>query len=425
MAGHVEDRWYKDRKDATGNVIVGKNGRPLKDKTALHGTGMRYRVRYYADGSERSKSFPDRSLGEAEKFLALHQVSPLVKLLPASKPEEKPEPKLITFRDYTTEVRKGRSKDPIAVASVDTRLNTMVLPYLGDVPVQHFTTSTMREWLDWSSGRGVKDSYRAQIFDTISGFLQAAVFDGLLERNPCKADSVRRPVPEEYRPEPWPREKCLTIRSGLPPEYRPLMDIALRAGHRQMEALAFSPDDMDRNNLKLHIQRQIRWINGKPVFGLPKRRKTREVFITEDFITMVDDHTTAHEPYDVTLPWLVPDGDLITVRLLVPGPPPSQRHPFPPPVWRGNNFARDIWVPAFQTTATPYRKRIDGFHALRHTFASNLLAHGVSLIELANLLGHLDPAFTARTYTHLIPESPHRIRRAMTEAWLPSPHLTA
>jgi len=64
--GHVQDRWWKD---------VGKDdrGRPIREKTELHGNGMRYRVRYLdPNGRERSQSFPDRQKSAAEAFL--HEV---------------------------------------------------------------------------------------------------------------------------------------------------------------------------------------------------------------------------------------------------------------------------------------------------------------------------------------------------------------
>jgi integrase len=60
-----------------------------------------------------------------------------------------------------------------------------------------------------------------------------------------------------------------------------------------------------------------------------------------------------------------------------------------------------------------YRNRADGVHALRHFYASTLLAQGVSIKELAEYLGHSDPGFTLRTYTHLVPSSYERARLAI------------
>ncbi|WP_328612842.1 tyrosine-type recombinase/integrase [Amycolatopsis sp. NBC_00355] len=58
-------------------------------------------------------------------------------------------------------------------------------------------------------------------------------------------------------------------------------------------------------------------------------------------------------------------------------------------------------------------KRVDGFHALRHFYASTLLDAGESITALAEHLGHSDPGFTLRTYAHLMPSSKDRTRRAV------------
>ena len=41
------------------------------------------------------------------------------------------------------------------------------------------------------------------------------------------------------------------------------------------------------------------------------------------------------------------------------------------------------------------------FHALRHTFASILIAQGRDPVFVADQLGHADPSITLRTYAHL------------------------
>jgi hypothetical protein len=63
MAGHIQDRWYKS--------IPGPDGKPVRVKTDRFGIGYRYRARYIApDGSEKSKSFPDKQKRKAEAWLA-------------------------------------------------------------------------------------------------------------------------------------------------------------------------------------------------------------------------------------------------------------------------------------------------------------------------------------------------------------------
>ena len=44
-----------------------------------------------------------------------------------------------------------------------------------------------------------------------------------------------------------------------------------------------------------------------------------------------------------------------------------------------------------------------------------MLAGGVSIKELAEYLGHADPAFTLRVYAHLLPSSHDRARQVINE----------
>ncbi|GHH89172.1 hypothetical protein GCM10017771_38140 [Streptomyces capitiformicae] len=57
--------------------------------------------------------------------------------------------------------------------------------------------------------------------------------------------------------------------------------------------------------------------------------------------------------------------------------------------------------------------RANGMHALRHFYASVLLDAGESIKALSDYLGHHDPSFTLRTYTHLMPNSEARTRAAV------------
>lgn len=107
----------------------------------------------------------------------------------------------------------------------------------------------------------------------------------------------------------------------------------------------------------------------------------------------------------MTLPWKDPEGDPVTVRLLVTGDGGR--------LYTGDLFHKVVWMGAFRAAGLTYRKRADGMHALRHFYASVLLAQGVSIKELAEYLGHSDPGFTLWTYTHLVPSSHERARLAV------------
>lgn len=55
-------------------------------------------------------------------------------------------------------------------------------------------------------------------------------------------------------------------------------------------------------------------------------------------------------------------------------------------------------------------------HALRHFCASAWLDGGVSIRAVSEYLGHTDAGFTLRVYTHLMPASEDRARKAIDRA---------
>lgn len=59
------------------------------------------------------------------------------------------------------------------------------------------------------------------------------------------------------------------------------------------------------------------------------------------------------------------------------------------------------------------RLRENGNHALRHFYASTALHEGESIKAFSEYLGHADPGFTLRAYTHLVEGSAERTKRAV------------
>lgn len=83
--------------------------------------------------------------------------------------------------------------------------------------------------------------------------------------------------------------------------------------------------------------------------------------------------------------------------------------------FRRGGFRLGVWLPALKRAGIAEPTRDDGMHALRHLYASLLLDAGESIKALSGYLGHSDPGFTLRIYTHLMPTSHERTRRAVDE----------
>ena len=69
-------------------------------------------------------------------------------------------------------------------------------------------------------------------------------------------------------------------------------------------------------------------------------------------------------------------------------------------------------------------------HALRHAYASLLIAAGESVKVVSERLGHTNAAMTLNVYSHLFPDSEEKTRKAIDDAFakpsaLPVPSKSA
>jgi integrase len=176
-------------------------------------------------------------------------------------------------------------------------------------------------------------------------------------------------------------------------------------GLRQGEAFALSPEDVDLLRGRVEIRRQVKlFASNRQVFALPKGRKTRTIPLPDSVRDELAAHLTLYPAKDVTLPWETVSGEALTVPLLLSTRERSALN---------RNYVNTyVWKRAL-TAAGVSATRENGCHALRHFYASTLLDAGESIKALSEYLGHADPGFTLRTYTHLMPSSDERTRRAV------------
>lgn len=404
--GHVDDRWMKPKRDDGGKVVLNGRGKPVMERTELYGRGLRYRVRYIdPTGVERSKSFPDRQRKRADDFLIEVE---------SDKREGKyvdPRASKKTFRQQAESWVRAQSADPATREALRSRLESRIYPVFGNLPVGRIVPSTIRDWVSALDERKYADNYKAVLFDIVAGVLDTAVDDRLIRDNPCHAKTVRRPIRRSPRVEVWPDDRVALVRGGLKridARYSVVAPLGVGLGLRQGEVLGFSPDDIDREAMTVHIQRQTKYVKGTLMFALPKREKTRYAPLSRALLDVIDEHMEEFPARPVTLPWGSATGKPVTVRLLIVKADGK--------ALSGDLFNKIVWKPAFGKAGLDYRNRADGMHALRHLYASKLLARGVSVKELADYLGHEDPGFTLRVYTHLLPSSHERARQAVDEA---------
>ena len=375
---HVEDRWKRgDRR----------------------GAGRRWRVRYAGpDGRERSRSF-DRKV-DAERFRAQAEadVQRGTWIDPAAGK--------VTLRRYADGWLAAQTFDEATRDSQERRLRLHVYPVLGDQALGQLAArpSAIQAWI---RGLSVADTTARGILTTLSMVLNAAVDDGLIQRNPCSAKSVRAPRVTGRKVVPWTAAEVASVQQALPDRYRALADVGRGLGLRQGEAFGLAVEDVDFMRRVVHVRRQVKRLGNSLVFAPPKGGKERDVPLPGSVGLRLSAHIAAHPAAAVPLPWRALDGSPVPARLLFTT---AERKAI-----TRTPFVQRHWHPALRKVGLLVARE-NGFHALRHYFASVLLHDGVDIAALASYLGHGDPGFTLRTYVHLMPDAADRMRSVVDKA---------
>jgi integrase len=425
VAGYTEDRWTK------AGPPDPKTGKPTRVPTDLYGKCKRYRV--CGIPGVRKRSFDRKADAEAWKSKVQSD------LMRGEFVDHRDGN--ITLAEYVTaEYWPTKTGDPSTLQTIETRINNRILPFLGDQRLNAIKVPQLRKYLaDLDERYGPASIIES--WGTLSSILQAAVDDEKIPRNPCLAKTVRPPSKPERKARAWSRERVMAVRAGLDDRFKVMVDLGVGAGLRQGEVLGLSPDDIEED--LIHVRRQIRVVRNRLVYSLPKGGKTRTVPLPKRLAESIAEHVERFPPLEVTLPWTnpaAPENDKQaaerapqTHRLLVTGERQQgalRRSTFNEGVWKRALVAAGVIPPPppkpERTDEDRARRargntkyaaaRDDGFHALRHTFASVQLDARESVVAVSKWLGHSDPSITLKIYAHMMPEADGRGRAAM-DAW--------
>ncbi|WP_433855510.1 tyrosine-type recombinase/integrase [Streptomyces kronopolitis] len=420
MSGYIEDRWLKKKP----NKDTGK-----RERTSLWGQGKRYRVKGIPDVRDRSFDASE----DAKRWLAKAQTD-------TTRGEfVDPRDGAIPLAEYVEKFWwPSRSDEPSTAGPMRSKIWNHIMPFLGATALRDIDAAALRVWTAQLLTR-VEASTAQVIWTHLSTILDAAVDDGRLIKNPCKAyRTVKAPKPAKGKAKAWSRPTVEAVRAGLQERYRIAVDLGVGLGLRQGEAFGLDEDDFDFEAGVVHVRRQLRWNSkGKPYFCLPKGRKTREVPISPNLAARVQSHLRRFPPVDCTLPWRNPEPPTselearqrkpITVRLVLST---SQGNRINCATWNKRSWRPALAAAGVVKTlgekietyggrtkreAVYELSRKDMFHVLRHTYASTQLEAGESLISLSEWLGHASPQTTLEHYAHFMPGAGRRGLAVMDE----------
>ncbi|WP_086768124.1 tyrosine-type recombinase/integrase [Streptomyces bobili] len=408
-SGWIEDRWLKKRKDP----VTGK-----RERTELYGTKTkRYRVCGIPGVRKRSFETLDEAKGWRVKALAETKKKEFVDDRDGE----------LLLADYITDEWWPKRTDAVntAVPMKSKIFNHIVDTVLGRTPMYVIGDDHLVEWKRELKSRGLADSTIEVVWNHLSSVFKSAV-GKRIAKNPCRqAEKGVRPTgPGKTRARAWTKDEARAVREAMPARYRIVADLGMRAGQRQAEAFGFSPDDVDRDLMVLHLRRQLLWENStRPYFKLPKGDKERSIPLSPGLLKLLDEHGEKFPAVTVTLPWIGPgNGGRPTakVRLLATthfgkriNPATYNNRAMKPalaeagliaPRAEGSNWG---WEPSREMM----------HHRWRHTYASVQLGGGEDVISVSHWMGHASPDITLKVYSHFMPDRGLRGRTAV-DSWL-------
>lgn len=360
----------------------------------------RYDVRYREpSGRQRRKTFGKK--GFAVRFAATIEAD----MLRGTYID--PDAGRIAFQKYAENWLRNQPLEVTSRETIERRLRLHVYPVLGSKSLRQIDPSAIRDWLHGLSLASSNSQH--SVFTNVSTVFSAAVDDGLIPKNPCKARSVRAPRLERRRAVPWDAVRVMAVREALPDRFKIVVDLGVGLGLRQGEIFGLSPTDIDWDHGYVHVRRQVKLLgDNQLVFGPPKNKRSRTIPLPDVLQDLLLAYQDQHPPRFVSLPWRETGGKQVTVPLLLTNSKGSALH-------RGY-FNTCIWRKTLETAGVE-ASRENGCHALRHHYASVLLDAGANIRAVSEYLGHSDPGFTLRTYTHLMPASNDRTRQAIDDAF--------
>lgn len=252
MPGYIEDRWWTKKPDP-------KTGK--RRKTARYGTGKRWRVAGIP--GVRDRSFTNlKGPDGAEKWLADSQTD-------TSRGQfYDPRDGNITLREYVEGTWwPNLRKPPGTKASMKPRVFKHIVPHVGSLPLNRIGSDEIKAWLTRVEQDIDVNTVRTT-WRHFSSIMQAAKVAKRIPVNPFRDADVKVPASPPSKAKAWSEETVTAVRAALPPRYQILLDLAVGAGLRQGECFAFSPDDVDGD--EIHVRHQVVIVSSKLAFAPPK-----------------------------------------------------------------------------------------------------------------------------------------------------------
>lgn len=259
-----------------------------------------------------------------------------------------------------------------------------LLPYIGKVKLAKLQPSALRDAYA-AIGAEVSTTTVQLSHGVLHTALKDAEREGMVARNVAGLVTPPRRDTREFRSlRPDDAKALLAAAKGEPLEA--FWTLAVTTGCRLGELQALKWDDVDFSRRRLQVRRTLA-VDGKPVFSATSTKKNhnRTVWLSAGAVTALEAHRERQEYQRANARDAWRDHGLVFTTGT--GNPLDGRN------LRGRQF------PKLLAKAALPAMRI---HDLRHSAASMLLADGVPVKVVSEMLGHADVSTTLRIYAHVL-----------------------
>lgn len=280
-----------------------------------------------------------------------------------------------------------------------------IIPTIGRKRLDLLAPADVRSMLARLSDQGLSPATLRQARSVLSRALRTAEVDGIVSRNAARLVDGVRQANKEGRTL-TPDEARTLLRAAQGHEYEALVYVLLSLGLRKGEALGLSWSDVDLDGTppRLTVRRAL-------------KKDTRDR-------TYLDTPKTTRSRRTIHLP-----GSLVDVLRRHKLRQTEQRLAFGPG-WGGRWADEDlVFTTSIGTALDPNRvnRQVQAIateaglgkwtpHELRHSAASLLIAQGVPLKTISEMLGHSSIRVTADVYGHLLDDARAEAATAMEAA---------
>ena len=267
----------------------------------------------------------------------------------------------------------------------DELLRLHLLPRFGACRVQQVERGQVKLFLAEKLNMGLEKRTVRNIQSVFRAMLNAAIEDGVIASNPASKlgrtlnlTVSKATVQEEVKAmDKQQRQLFLATTCRETPRYYPLFFVLAGTGMRLGEALALQPEDIDCSAQTIRIARAF---SEDGTLDTPKNGHGRTVDLSQSLTDTLAAHETTHKQEKLKFGWDALPPWLFVTKAGTPLDPANVRRSM-------QSLLKKATLPLHFTP-----------HGLRHTYASILLADGVSPVYVQEQLGHATIELTVSTY---------------------------